>query len=160
MTIPFRRLRVLASIGMLAGVLGASVAAPPVAAQTSTGPSAAVIRCQNPAPPTWFYPRLQAAANTAGDGVPSSWGSSVNMARIVCWESSFNVNARNGDHYGLGQMLPANIAAARVSFRCYWEGGCDRPKGYHQCLAALRYANQRYGSPAAGWQHIVNHGWW
>lgn len=148
-----------------AGLVSLGIWSAPPAAAVDSAPSAAAVdtsRCDNPREPTWFYPHLRNAADNPNDAVPSGWGDSVNMARIVCWESSFDPGAYNPalPTYGLGQMTRNNIDAARVSFHCYWEGGCVQDRRHHQLLAALRYANQRYGSPAAGWQHIRDHGWW
>lgn len=150
--------------------IGATVAAGVLASTVFVGAAPAAVaavdtsRCDNTTPPTWFYPHLQNAADVPGDGVPSSWGDSYNMAKIVCWESSYNQDAYNDTGelpvYGLAQLQRRNIDAANVSFNCYWYGGCNKDRRYHQLLAALRYANTRYGSPAGGWQHIKDHGWW
>ena len=115
-----------------------------------------------PGAPTWFYPHLKDAADVPNDGVPSSWGDSLAMAKIVCYESDFYQLAigPNGDTYGLGQLKRYNVDAAGVSWRCYWEGGCTKDRRYHQLLAAMRYAKSRYGTPAGGWDHIRTHGWW
>ena len=142
--------RAAVAAAMVVGL--AAVASPAEAVDTS--------RCDNTTPPSWFYPHLKDAADQPGDGVPSTWGDSYNMAKITCWESSYNPDAQNGSHYGLTQMLRSNVEAANVSWNCYWNGGCPKDRRYHQLLAALRYANTRYGSPAAGWQHIRDHGWW
>ncbi|NUS72733.1 MAG: hypothetical protein HOQ05_04930 [Corynebacteriales bacterium] len=117
--------------------------------------------CQDPSPPSWFNVRLKAAAETSGDGVPTSWGSSVDMARIACFESTFRTSAQNGQYFGLTQMNRTSVENASVSWHCYtvYEG-CTKPRGYHQLLAALRYADSRYGSPAKGWKHIRENNWW
>lgn len=149
--------------------IGAALAGAVLASTVFVGAAPAALavdtsRCDNTTPPTWFYPHLQNAADVPGDGVPSTWGDSYNMAKIVCWESTYNQEATNqssaGTVYGLGQLLRVNIENANVSFHCYWNGGCTKDRRYHQLLAALRYANTRYGSPAEGWQHIKVHGWW
>jgi hypothetical protein len=129
------------------------------------GPAAArtVADCDNgPGAPDWFYPHLQDAADNPNDNVPSSWGGALPMAKIVCYESDFDQNAYNsgGPYYGLGQLGRPAIDATNVSFNCYWNGGCAKDRRYHQLLAALRYANQRYGSPQAGWDHEKQYGWW
>jgi hypothetical protein len=146
--------RLVASLTGLATAAVILVAAAPAAYAVDTS------RCDNTTPPTWFYPHLQDAADVAGDGVPSSWGDSYNMAKITCWESSYNQDAVNGTHYGLTQMLQSNVTAAGVSWTCYWDGGCAKDRRYHQLLAAMRYALSRYTTPAAGWQHIRDYGWW
>lgn len=120
-------------------------------------------RCDNPHPPSWFYPHLDRAAERPNDRVPSRWGESKAMAKIVCWESSFRVEAYNPalPTYGLGQMTRYNVTDNNVKFACYWDHGCDgHDRRYWQLVAAMRYADKRYGSPADGWQHIRNYGWW
>lgn len=122
--------------------------------------------CDNhPGVPDWFYPTLRRAAANTHDAVPSSWGSGDTawaMMKIICNESSFNVGAHNsaGPYYGLGQLGRPAIDAAQVRFTCYWDGGCAHKRKHYQCLAALRYAKQRYGGPLRAWAHWKNHGWW
>jgi hypothetical protein len=149
---------VMAAVAIL-GTLGMIVLpASPAAARS-------IQDCDNgPGAPDWFYPHLQDAANNPNDEVPSSWGDDVAMAKIVCHESNFDQRARNdaGPYYGLGQLGRPAIDAARVSFTCYWDGGCAKDRRYHQLLAALRYARQRveYGSPQAAWDHMKQYGGW
>lgn len=146
----------LACTLLLVGGATVQAAAPATAAVDTS-------RCDDTTPPSWFYPRLQAAADRPNDRVPSGWGDSYAMAKIVCWESSYDVNAYNPalPTYGLGQMTRHNVTNNNVSFGCYWDHWCEnRPRQYWQLLAALRYADQRYGSPAEGWRHIKSHGWW
>lgn len=142
------------------GLLTALLAGQPTASATVALDASVAVRCQDPNPPNWFYPRLHAAAHANGDAVPDSWGNSRNMARIVCYESTYRPGAHNGQYYGLGQMSRTNVEAANISWRCYRDGGCAKPRSFHQLLAALRYAKARYGNPAGAWQHIQQHGWW
>lgn len=146
-----------AAVAVIVGTLGLVVLpASPAAART-------IQDCDNgPGAPTWFYPHLQDAANNPNDDVPSSWGDDLAMAKIVCYESDFDQSAYNasGPYYGLGQMGRPAIDAANVSFNCYWNGGCNKNRRYHQLLGALRYAKQRYGSPQAAWEHEKQYGWW
>lgn len=135
-----------------AAVVTASLVSVPGSAHADT-------RCSNTTPPSWFYTRLTNAAN-ADPNIPNSWGTSYDMARIVCFESSYEVHAQNGSYYGLGQMSKTNIAAENVSWDHYWNGSADHTIAYYQLLAALRYCKDRYGSPANGWAHEVNYGWW
>jgi hypothetical protein len=148
--------RALAAVCLSGGVL--MFAAAPVAAAPPSGASPN-IRCASPAPPSWFYPRLRSAARSDAS-IPDTWGNSADMARIVCYESSYRVHASNGDHWGLGQMTSANIAYYNVSWDHYWNGSANHTIAFYQLLAALRYCKDRYGSPAAGWQHEINYGWW
>ncbi len=84
------------------------------------------------------------------------------MAKIVCWESSFQVTAYNRalPTYGLGQMTCSTSAPRTSASRCYSDGGCTHAPRCYELLAALRYAESRYGSLTGGWQHIRDTGWW
>jgi hypothetical protein len=53
------------------------------------------------------------------------------LSKIIYKESRWNVNAKNGSHYGLGQM------------RSKWYRNLD---GYRQIDATIKYINERYGS--------------
>ncbi|MGB9376390.1 MAG: hypothetical protein WCB04_02645 [Mycobacteriales bacterium] len=117
-------------------------------------------QCTNPSPPSWWATRLQEAADNPNDSVPSSWGSSLNMARIVCRESDFDHTARNGQYYGLGQMSQTSVEARGVSWDSYANGTSAHPATYYQLLAALRYCQWRYGDTTSAWQNEVNYGWW
>ncbi|HTZ42256.1 MAG TPA: hypothetical protein VMB79_00205 [Jatrophihabitans sp.] len=123
------------------------------------GSASAATRCSDTTPPSWFYNRLTNAAND-DSSIPNSWGTSYDMARIACFESSYQVHAENGSYYGLGQMSKSLIASENVSWDHYWNGSADHHIGYYQLLAALRYCKERYGSPANAWSHEVNYGWW
>ncbi len=129
----------------------------------TTAPAGAgtIAQCTNPSPPSWWSTRLQEAADYPGDDVPSSWGDSLNMARIVCRESDFNYQAQNGQYYGLAQMSQASVASvASFSWDSYVNGSSSHPATWYQLLAALRYAKARYGDTTAAWNHEVSAGWW
>ncbi len=134
-------------IPLVLAALAAGLIAVMPASPASAGTIAA---CTNPSPPSWFYTRLQEAANNTNDSVPSSWGTSLNMARIVCRESDFRPTASNGQYYGLAQMSQTSAGAEGVSWSSYVNGTSAHPATYYQLLAALRYALDRYGTPAAG----------
>jgi hypothetical protein len=120
-----------------------------------------IAACTTPSPPSWWATRLQEAADYPGDSVPSSWGSSLNMARIVCRESDFDHTARNGQYYGLGQLSPESLAAySGFSWDSYVNGTSDHPATWYQLLGAMRYAAGRYGDTTTAWQHEVDAGWW
>jgi hypothetical protein len=122
-----------------------------------------IAACWNPSPPDWFYTRLSEAASRPGDAVPSSWGDSLNMARIVCRESVFNPRADRNypPYYGLGQLSAQSLAQySDFSWDIYVNGTSEHPPSYYQLLAALRYAQGRYGDPWTGWQQEVNAGYW
>jgi len=120
-----------------------------------------IAACTNPSPPSWFATRLQEAADYPGDSVPSSWGSSLNMARIVCRESDFRPDAQNGQYYGLAQLNQADVAAyTGFSWNSYVNGSSSHPATWYQLLAAMRYAKAVYDDTTTAWQHEVNAGWW
>lgn len=128
------------------------------AAPASAGTIAA---CTNPNPPSWWATRLQEAADYPDDSVPSSWGTSVNIARIVCRESDFNYQASNGQYYGLAQMSRTSVADyTGFSWDSYVNGSSSHPATWYQLLAALRYAKGRYGDTSSAWASEVNNGYW
>ncbi|MGH3738482.1 MAG: hypothetical protein ACRDT6_23170 [Micromonosporaceae bacterium] len=165
-----RRLSAAVLVAAMAGGMlwiGQSQAGASETTTTTAGEVTIMAGCsRHPGVPDWFYPALRRAAETPNDGVPTRWG--VNdeprraMMKIVCMESSFRVEAYNpAGYYGLGQLGRPAIDASRVRFSCYWEyNACDRTRRYYQLLAALRYANQRYGSPQAAWSFWQSHNWW
>ena len=152
MTGQIRRWSVMAAAGLVtAGGL----------ALVPATPANAAVPCENPSPPSWFYTRLQEAADYPDDAVPSSWGNSLNIARIVCAESSFNPDAENGQFYGLGQLNAASVAAySNFSWETYKHGTSANPASYYQLLAALRYCKGRYGDTTAAWEFRKAHNWW
>jgi hypothetical protein len=96
--------------------------------------------------------------------IPASfWGNSIyrtDIARIICYESSFDKRATNSGHYGWFQMSRPNIAAAGVTFHQYWDGDLHGAIGWYQCTAGERYIRSRYGTPAAAWRHEADEGWY
>ena len=60
------------------------------------------------------------------------------LNKIITKESHWNVSARNGSHYGLGQM------------RSTWYRDLD---GYRQIDATIKYITIRYGSMCNAWRH-------
>lgn len=64
------------------------------------------------------------------------------LNQIITKESRWNVSARNGSHYGLGQM------------RSVWYRDLD---GYRQIDATIAYVFKRYGSMCNAWRfHVRN----
>jgi hypothetical protein len=93
--------------------------------------------------------------------VPSSWGTSLNISRIVCRESDYNHTASNGQYYGLGQLNQADVAAyTGFSWDSYVNGSSAHPATWYQLLAALRYCKAVYGDTTSAWNSEVNRGWW
>jgi hypothetical protein len=64
---------------------------------------------------------------------------------IITKESRWNVSARNGSHYGLGQM------------RSTYYRNLD---GYRMIDATLKYIAHRYGSPCKALAYHGKHGWY
>jgi hypothetical protein len=65
------------------------------------------------------------------------WNEFMCFKDIISKESRWNVNAKNGSHYGLGQM------------RSKWYRNLD---GYRQIDASIKYINARYGSMCKAWR--------
>jgi hypothetical protein len=65
------------------------------------------------------------------------WNEFMCFKDIITKESRWNVNAKNGSHYGLGQM------------RSKWYRNLD---GYRQIDASIKYINARYGSMCKAWE--------
>jgi hypothetical protein len=128
-------------------------------ASATTSVANAATRCSDTTPPSWFYDIATNAAQSDSN-IPDSWGTSINLARIVCFESSYQTGAVNGSYYGLGQMSKTNVLAANVTWDHYLNGSSAHHIAFYQLLAAMRYCKSRYGDPATGWAHEVNYGWW
>jgi hypothetical protein len=139
-----------------AGVVTTTVLAPSASADTVSAKA-----CKSEQAPSWFFPEMRRAARVSGDHVPSSWGSSKNMSRIVYTESRYCPRATNGQFYGLGQMnRSAVVNEAHVSWNKYVHGTSAHPARFYQLLAALRYCQHRYGNPTKAWAFHQSHGWW
>ncbi len=66
------------------------------------------------------------------------WNEFMCFKDIITKENrTWNVNAKNGSHYGLGQM------------RSKWYRNLD---GYRQIDASIKYINARYGSMCKAWR--------
>jgi hypothetical protein len=74
----------------------------------------------------------------------------VSMEQFKCFdslihkESSWRVNARNGSHYGLGQMKNAKYG---------------RLDGFSMIDWSIRYCKARYGSMCNAWRFFQKHGY-
>ena len=60
------------------------------------------------------------------------------LNKIITKESHWNVSARNGSHYGLGQMRSTHYRDL---------------DGYRQIDATIKYITIRYGSMCNAWRH-------
>lgn len=74
----------------------------------------------------------------------------INYEQFICFESlitresHWNVNAKNGSHYGLGQMNNAHY---------------KKLDGFTQVDWSIRYIHKRYGSMCKAWLHFKAKGW-
>ena len=74
----------------------------------------------------------------------------INYQQTQCFitlierESHWNVKAKNGSHYGLGQMKNAHY---------------KKLDGFTQVDWSIRYMNGRYGSMCNAWRHFKAKGW-
>jgi hypothetical protein len=64
--------------------------------------------------------------------------------KIITKESNWRINARNGSHYGLGQM------------RSRWYGTLN---GYQQIDETIRYIKERYQTPCNAWAFHKQKNW-
>lgn len=72
------------------------------------------------------------------------WDQSMCFIEVIHRESSWNYKARNGSHYGLGQM------------RSTWYRDLNP---YRQIEVILDYYKHRYGSPCKALAHSKSKGW-
>jgi hypothetical protein len=63
---------------------------------------------------------------------------------LITRESHWNVKAKNGSHYGLGQMKNTKY---------------KKLDGFTQVDWSIRYITKRYGSMCNGWRHFKAKGW-
>jgi hypothetical protein len=113
--------------------------------------------------PRIVWDRIQNATYTHRDIPGSFWTNATyrgDIARIICYESTFNYHAENAGHYGWFQMGMPQIAGAGVTFDSYWYGTARENPGWYQCTAGERYIRSRYGTPLAAWEHEANYGWY
>jgi hypothetical protein len=102
--------------------------------------------------------------------IPDFWGHKSSdqgkcMSKIACQESSWQPHATNGDYRGMYQIDVDYFPMGPVTYYKYWNGGRDAKGDSHiamwwQSHAGFQYALNRYGSPCAGWNHKLQHGWW
>ncbi len=119
----------------------AQSAAPAQAAQTPAAPVVAAPVQQAPAATPVAEPVRQAAPQVS---------SSAALNALIARESSGNVNARNGQYYGIGQLS----AQARAVY-----GG--NSTDYNDQLNAMKaYIAARYGTAENAWAHSQATGWY
>ena len=64
--------------------------------------------------------------------------------RLITKESNWRVNARNGSHYGIGQMRNKRYA---------------KLDGFSQVDWSIRYITKRYGSMCNAWRFFIDKGY-
>ncbi len=113
--------------------------------------------------PAVVWTRLENATTAHGD-VPQTYWSNVtyrdDIAKIICYESTFRYLAEDGSQYGWFQMSEPLIRREGVRFTDYLGGSATQAAGWYQCTAGERYIAARYGNPAAAWTHEENYGWY
>lgn len=116
------------------------VAQAPAAQVTPTSPVAQAPAVQAPV--------VQAPAAPAQQ--PAAGSTSTALDALINKESSGNVNASNGQYFGIGQLSPQ----ARAQY-----GG--NSTDYNDQLNAMKsYINARYGSAENAWAHSQATGWY
>ena len=120
-------------------------------AQTDTTTAAQASATQTYTPTTEYTApaatTIQAAPQTA---TVSTTGNSDALNSLINRESSGNVNATNGDYYGIGQLS----SQARATY-----GG--NSTDYNDQLNAMKsYISARYGTAEAAWAHSQATGWY
>src|ERR1039458_3278036 len=113
--------------------------------------------------PSYIWARIDGATSMHKD-IPSTYWSDleyrIDLARIICYESTFEYHAENVGQYGWFQMDSGLIYYEGVKFDEYWSGSPTEPAGWDQGAAAERYIHARYGTPVAAWAHEMNYGWY
>ncbi len=107
--------------------------------------------------------RIQGATEDNSD-IPASFWSNTgyrgDIAKIICYESTYDFHAENASQYGWFQMSQSLIASEHVSWTGYWYGTKAHLAGWYQCLAGERYILHRYHNPLAAWEHERDYGWY
>ncbi|MHB1988812.1 MAG: hypothetical protein ACYCSF_12655 [Acidimicrobiales bacterium] len=160
---------VLAASAALAGT-GATVSlGTPVASAASVHPEANGLwtSCNDTAgtsAPKVLWTRIHQATATHHDIPASFWSDPVfreDIVKIICYESTYDFHASAvGGQYGWYQMSQSLIASQGVTWSEYWTGTPAAAAGWYQCVAGERYIKNRYGTPAAAWQHERDYGWY
>ena len=115
------------------------------------------------ATPAVVWARIKGATESHR-GIPRRYWTDVtyrdDIAKIVCFESTWGYHAENGGQYGWFQMSSPLIATEGVQFQQYWGGSRKEGAGWYQCTAGERYIAARYGTPVVAWAHEENYGWY
>lgn len=112
--------------------------------------------------PHVLWTRIRTSAGK--HGIPASFWSDAtyrdDIAKIICYESTYDVHAEGPGQYGWFQMSKSLITSEGVSWSEYWSGHRGHAPGWFQCVAGGRYVVHRYSTPVAAWAHEENYGWY
>ena len=99
----------------------------------------------------------QADSQASGEGEPASISSSEALEKIIQRESRGDPNAYNpaGPYCGIGQLQASHYP--KYVGKTWEECAGDYDI---QLQAMIAYINDRYGSPEAAWNHILETGWY
>lgn len=130
-----------------------STAAAAATTQTDTTSATQVSATQTYTPTTEYTAPAATtpqATQQAATASASTTGNSDALNSLINRESSGNVNATNGDYYGIGQLS----SQARATY-----GG--NSTDYNDQLNAMKsYISARYGTAEAAWAHSQATGWY
>ncbi len=113
--------------------------------------------------PAVVWTRLKSATAAHGDLPPTYWSDVTyrdDIAKLICYESTFRYLAEDGSQYGWFQMSGSLVRSEGVRFTEYLGGSVTQAAGWYQCTAGERYIAARYGNPAAAWSHEESYGWY
>lgn len=149
-------------LGPLAGSARAAAAVAPAAPHANSHWTYCNDTAVTSAPkPVWW--RIEGATKDHAD-IPATFWTNVHyrgdLAKIICYESTYDWHAVGPGQYGWYQMTPGLVATEGVSFAEYWDGTSTHEAGWYQCTAGERYILSRYGTPAAAWAHERDYGWY
>lgn len=118
---------------------------------TTTATQAQTSATQTYTPTTEYTAPAATTTQTAPQtATASTTGNSDALNSLINRESSGNVNASNGDYYGIGQLS----SQARANY-----GG--NSTDYNDQLNAMKsYISARYGTAEAAWAHSQTTGWY
>jgi hypothetical protein len=115
------------------------------------------------ASPAVVWSRIESATENHKDLPSSFWTNTTyrdDIAKIICYESTYGYHAENGPQYGWFQMSQSLIVSEGVTWSQYWNGTLSEHPGWYQCTAGERYIHARYSTPAAAWLHEEDYGWY
>lgn len=159
----------LLALGLIVCSLAAPAAARAASAQVTTGKPRGNSHwdwCNGNAvhyAPAVFWTRINEATGAHHDLPAKFWTNTTyrdDIAKIVCYESTFNYHAEAPGQYGWFQMSGSLIASEGVTFDEYWGGSKTEHPGWYQCTAGERYILSRYKTPVAAWAHEADYGWY